>query len=165
MGNDILHVSIQLLYINYCWNSSQLLLGQKSCDRDKLKLKRSCDVSCDPFAYIQSHRAKGLLDLKQCRVYQVHPSLYGKWVWNFFLRVWLLVMWPVIRVWLLVVWPIIDILLCTGMTALFWCCATSMNSHSTTSLLRPLKAPRYTPLTHTHTHTHMPSAPSRLDPN
>ncbi len=26
----------------------------------------------------QSHRAKGLLDLKQCRVYAVHPSLYGR---------------------------------------------------------------------------------------
>ncbi|XP_064391287.1 ras GTPase-activating protein 1-like [Halichondria panicea] len=25
-----------------------------------------------------SHRAKGLLDLKQCRVYAVHPSLYGR---------------------------------------------------------------------------------------
>ena len=26
---------------------------------------------------LQRHRAKGLLDLRQCKVYEVHPSLFG----------------------------------------------------------------------------------------
>ena len=30
---------------------------------------------------LQSHRSKGLLDLKQCRVYAVHPSLYGRYMY------------------------------------------------------------------------------------
>lgn len=31
------------------------------------------------FAPPQSHRAKGLLELKQCKLYAVHPSLFGRW--------------------------------------------------------------------------------------
>ena len=41
--------------------------------------KYSINVSI--FVYMQSHRARGLLDLRQCRVYTVHPSLFGRYMY------------------------------------------------------------------------------------
>ena len=40
-------------------------------------------VPCDS----QSHRPKGLIDLKECMLYPVHPSLYGRSVSAFYLCV------------------------------------------------------------------------------